>query len=205
MKPDWWPAWEGETVVIVAGGPSTRDADLELVRGRAKVIVINNAWLLAPWADVLFACDAKWWEVYKGAAEFAGLKLSVDKNAPKFDPDVRLVNCMKPDDRFFLEPLNTVGWGGNGGFHCLNLSAQFRPRKIVLVGYDMRLDHGIHWHGKHPAGMNNPSPKNVERWRRAVDAAARHVEKLGIAVINTSAISALRNYPKMSLSEAMEC
>jgi hypothetical protein len=202
--PEWWPAWEGETIVIVAGGPSARDADLELVRVRARLIVINNAWLLAPWADILYACDEKWWQVYKGAVEFKGLKLSVDKNAPKHAPNVRLLNCMKPDDRFFAEP-GTVGWGGNGGFHCLNLAAQFKPRKIVLVGYDMHLRNGLHWHGKHPNGMNNPSPKNVERWRRAVDGAAKPIAKLGITVINTSPNSALQKYPKMSLAEAMEC
>jgi hypothetical protein len=98
----------------------------------------------------------------------------------------------------------TVGWAGNSGFHCLNLAVQMMPVKIILVGFDMTLAHGLHWHGRHPSGLNNPSDRNVDRWRRCVDAAAEVIAALGIKVINVSPISALQNYPKMSLQEAMD-
>ena len=107
-------------------------------------------------------------------------------------------------DRLELEPPGTVGWGGNSGFHALNLAVQLGAAKIILVGYDMRLDHGVHWHGPHK-GLNNPHPTNVERWRRVVDAAAEVIAALGIKAINASPISALENYPKMTLEAALEC
>jgi hypothetical protein len=65
------PEWRGQTVVIVGGGPSLTkeqvDAAGHVVVGRAapKVIAINNAIELAPWADVLYFCDARWYEWHR--------------------------------------------------------------------------------------------------------------------------------------------
>lgn len=111
----------------------------------------------------------------------------------------------KHSDVLELVKIGTVGWAGNSGFHALNLAVQFGAAKIILLGFDMTIAHGVHWHGKHPAGMNNPNERNVARWRRCIDAAAAPIAAMGIKVINASAISALANYPKMSLQEALEC
>ncbi len=201
---DWWPSWEGETLVIVASGPSAKAAPLELAKGRAKVIAINMSWRLCPWADILFACDYNWWLRTEGWQDFTGLKLTVDAKAAR-KWGLGYVHCMKPDDRVFLEPKGTVGWGGNSGFHCLNLAIQFGVRRVLLVGYDMTLDYGLHWHGAHPSGMHNPRADNVKRWRHAVDSAARVAAAQGVEVINCSPISALTKYPKMGFAEALGC
>lgn len=79
------------------------------------------------------------------------------------------------------------------------------PGKIVLVGFDMRLDLGVHWHGKHERGLNNPHQGHVDRWRSVLDSVSQVFERLGVKVINTSMVSALTAYPKMSLPEALEC
>ncbi len=199
---NWFPNWTGETVVIVASGPSAKDVPLEQAKGKARFIAINTSWQLCPWADVLYACDFTWWKHAKGCLEFAGLKISVDAAAKEY-PDVHVIECRKPDDRIFLEPKGTVGWGGNGGFQALNLAVQFGCKKIVLVGYDMTVRYGPHWHGKHPGAMHNPSSGNAERWRRAIDNAAGSISAVGVEVVNCSSVSALRNYPKMTLEEAL--
>lgn len=136
--------------------------------------------------------------------DFSGLKLSVDKTAAAKPWGIKAVGVNKQDDRLELLKTGTVGWSGNSGFHCLNLAVQMQPEKIVLVGFDMRLDHGLHWHGRHAAGLNNPTDRNVDRWRRCMDAAAETIAAMGITVINASPISALVNYPKMSLLEALD-
>jgi hypothetical protein len=146
-----------------------------------------------------------WWDNRKGLPDFTGLKLSVDRKCQERKWGIQKVGLNKNDDRLELVNIGTVGWSGNSGFHCLNLAVQFGARKIVLVGYDMRVDKGIHWHGPHKGGLNNPTERNVMRWRRCVDAAAEMIAAMGIKVINASPISALTKYPKMSLLEAMEC
>ena len=114
------------------------------------------------------------------------------------------MRIVKNDDRLSLVP-GTVGWAGNGGFHALNLAAQMAPRRILLVGFDMRTDRGLHWHGPHPAGLNNPKAQSAERWRVCTDAAAGALARLGVEVINCSAVSALTAYPKMDFMEAIGC
>lgn len=202
--PDWWPDWTSQTCVIVASGPSAKDANLEAVRGKARVLVINTSWRLAPWADVLYACDGKWWMINKEAAKkFDGLKISQDRVALRHCPNVKLITCTRKNSTIMMDKLGVTGWGGNGGFQSLNLAAQFGAKKIILVGYDMRLDKGTHWHGKHSVGLNNPSQKNIDGWRKAIDGAAKSLAALGILVINASLVSALNNYPKMTLEEAL--
>lgn len=115
------------------------------------------------------------------------------------------VRCKRPCDEIQLEAFGTIGWAGNSGFHALNLALQFGAAAIVLVGYDMRVDKGVHWHGKHGGGLNNPADKNVGRWRRAIDAASLICAELGVTVINASAVSALTAYRKMDFREALEC
>ena len=62
--PEVWavpPIWRGATVVCLGGGPSLTAADAAQCRGRARVIAINDAYRLVPWADLLYFCDYRWW------------------------------------------------------------------------------------------------------------------------------------------------
>jgi hypothetical protein len=66
--------WPGETVFIVAGGPSVLGQDLEALRGR-RVIAINSSVFAVPWADILYFGDWRWWaepENKAAVASFAG-------------------------------------------------------------------------------------------------------------------------------------
>lgn len=116
---------------------------------------------------------------------------------------MRAVTLVRNCDRLLFNRFGEIGWGGNGGFHALNLAIQFGARRIVLVGYDMRVDHGTHWHGDHPKGMNNPAAVNVKRWRQVLDAQAGLLKEMGVEVLNASAVSALEAYPKMTLEAAI--
>lgn len=168
------------------------------------MIVINNSWRLAPWAEVLYAADLAWWNMECGAPQFPGLKISQDPAAATKWGLSRVI-LDKASDRLQLDRPGTIGNGGNSGFQALNLAVQFGASKIALVGFDMRIDLGVHWHGKHPRLMNNPSARNAERWRRCLDGAAETLKALGIEVINCSPVSTLMRFPKMSLEEVLAC
>lgn len=201
MRPKWYPDWRGETVVIVASGPSAAQAPLETAKDRARFIAVNSSWKLSPWADILFAGDFKWWEQNAGCPEFVGLKVSIDRRAAEQFGVLKLQG-RRSDNRIEFDDLGHIG-GGNSGFNALNLAAQLGPSRILLVGYDMTLAHGAHWHGPHPEGLKNPNSDKVGQWCRAIDAAAEAFKKRGIEVINCSPVSALRRYPKMSFEEAL--
>lgn len=202
--PQWWQDWSGETCVIVASGPTARDVPIEKARGLAHFIAINESWRLAPWAEILLGCDASFWDAKNGVPEYSGIKLCLERGPTTKNWGINFLPSKRPDDRIVLnEEIGKVGWGGNSGFNAFNLAIQFGCRKVILVGYDMRIDYGVHWHGKHAEGMGNPTRGNAERWRRAMDAAAKPVRDHGVMAINCSPISALQNYPKMTFEEAL--
>lgn len=77
--------------------------------------------------------------------------------------------------------------------------AQFGPQRIILVGFDMRLDLGLHWHGRHDRvgtqWLNNPTDPVIIRWRKVMNNAAPVLSEMGIEVLNVSPVSALTAYP----------
>lgn len=112
---------------------------------------------------------------------------------------------MRGCDEILTGTPGVLGDFGNSGGQALNLAVQCGVAKIIMVGFDMRLDHGVHWHGKHGRGLNNPSELNLAKWRRGLDGLAPRFAELGVSVVNASAVSALEVYPKMSLAEALQC
>lgn len=95
--------------------------------------------------------------------------------------------------------------GGNSGFQALNLAVQFGAKKVILVGFDMRIDRGVHWHGRHPGHLNNPREANFVKWREAFNESAPTLADMGVTVINASPVSALTAFPILSFEEALEC
>lgn len=200
-----WPNWAGETAVIVATGPSAADIDLSIVRGKARFLAIKDGWRLCPWADALYGCDHHWWEAHKGVSDFNGIRLAYDKATVSRWPGIEYlkVDIASPNDhRMLFGKIGTVGWGGNSGFHAINLAAQFGAKRILLVGFDMRVDHGKHFFGQHKY-CNRPNEKTVAMWRGILDATAPALAGRGIEVINCSPVSALTAFPKLTFEAAL--
>lgn len=197
MMPECWPDWRGEIVVVVASGPSAKEAPLDLAREKAKVIVVNESWRLAPWADMLFAADFSWWRHREGVPEFCGIKVTSDERS-SLDFGVVRVPHMKRDSLVITDGF--IG-GNNSGFQAFNLAVQLAPRRIALVGFDMTREHGAHWHEDHPVMLGNPTDAKVKRWRQLMDSAAETIK--GIEVVNCSEISALTAYPKVPLEQVL--
>lgn len=95
-----------------------------------------------------------------------------------------------------------IGDSGNSGFQTLNIAAK-RNNRIVLIGFDMRLDGGVHWHGRYPKGMHNPAGDNFMRWRNVLNAEAPRLRDAGLEVYRESDRSLLINYPVLSIGDAL--
>lgn len=66
------PSWTGETVAILATGPSMTQALADSLR-KHRTIAVNHAFRLAPWADALMALDGGFYlDEFK---TFAGIRL----------------------------------------------------------------------------------------------------------------------------------
>lgn len=188
--------WPGATVVCLGGGPSLRPEDVAYCRGRARVIAVNDAWRLAPWADVLYACDAKWWRWHTGAPGFAGLKVSLE--APEFPGIKRLAQGA---ERGFDADPGRLATGRNGGYQAIHLAVHLGARRVLLLGYDMRfVDGRSHWFGGHPVATK------AEVYGRMIpcfESLIAPLAKRGVAVVNCTPDSALRCFPTAPLRRAL--
>ncbi|MCH8990900.1 MAG: hypothetical protein IIA44_04000 [Acidobacteria bacterium] len=197
--------WNGATIVCLGGGPSLTQAQVDTCRGRARVIAINDSYLLAPWAEVLYFCDRRWFEWHEPQAEFRafkGIKVTLDEQVLKAHPEIRGV---KNTGRDGLETDPTgVRTGRNSGYQAINLAVHLGARRIVLLGYDMKpaADGRTHWHGGHPVTLHEtvfahsmlpcfPSLVEPLRQRR-------------VAVLNATPGSALTVFPMLALEQALQ-
>lgn len=165
---------------------------------------MNDAFRLVPDADLLYACDARWWDHHGGVREFTGEKWTQDKAGGETCAArhglnvVRSVNGAVPS----FEP-DHIAQGKNSGFQAVNLAALLGARRIVLVGFDMGLaeDGRRHFFGDHPGRMNQPSP--YKSFIRAFDEAAPHYAARGVEVLNASRRSALACFPRVPLESIL--
>ena len=144
--------WPGKTVVCIGGGPSMTSIDMGYVEAVAKsddvkVIAINDAYKLAPWADVLYACDSKWWDWHSGGIGFKGLKVCLrgTKDGAGYEgtwtadkwPELKSLAHNGVGGLELSDP-RFVRTGRNSGYQAINLAAHFGATRILLLGYDMQ-------------------------------------------------------------------
>ena len=165
---------EQHTAIVVASGPSAGDAGLDAARDW-PCIAVNDAWRLAPWAAVLYACDGEWWNVHHGelAGRFHGERWTQDKVAAERyglrRVEGRHAVGLSPDVDAFIH------YNSNSGAQALQLAYRLGARRLVLVGFDMGPRGGrMHFFGDHPKPLRNQSPylvfeKNTRQLVRDLD------------------------------------
>ena len=176
------------TAICIASGPSLTQRDVNLCRNKGDIIAINDCYKLAPWADILYACDEPWWTEHKGVPSFKGAKYSWSVDA-----------CKKYD-------INHVEFdvtGGNSGFQALSLAMQRGSTRVILLGYDMKLAEcgKSHWFGHHPQRLSQSS--NYKQWIENFAEYAPIFKGKGVQIINATRDTALHCFEKMPLEEAL--
>lgn len=169
-----------DTIVCIASGASLTQADVDYCRNKARVLVVNDNYRLAPWADWLYACDGAWWRVYASDVQdtFAGECWTRDQ--PAADKYGLHWIESSPEPGLSRDPW-LIREGKNSGYQAINLAYHFGAKRIVLLGYDMG---GSHWFGEHPQSL--PVKSNYDAFRREFPALARDLKAEGVEVINCS-------------------
>jgi hypothetical protein len=206
------PEWAGETAAILASGPSMTRAQAEYVRGKCRVIAVNNQGIdtdcdgklvpaLAPWADILYAADAKWWRHYhERALKFAGRKVTIRDTLPW--PELYSLKQSIEHSSFDPRPTHLVS-GGNSGYQAIHLAVHLGAKRIVLLGFDMKEGphRRRHWFGNHPGRLN--SRGSFSTWLRAFDKFAKVLKMKEIDVVNCTPDTALRSFRRARLEEVL--
>lgn len=184
--------FKGKTVVCIASGPSLSAADCALVeQSGAAAIAVNSSYMLAPFADIFYAGDAQWWDShYVNTASH----------------DAELWSCSQSicdkhrDIQHFRVSQKNMGW--NSGMRAIELAASMGADKILLLGYDASIKHGVHWHGPHTK-TENPCADRCRKWRDQFARVAANMKKNGVQVINCSRYTELRCFPINRLEDEL--
>lgn len=188
--------WEGETAFILGGGPSLPIDRLPELRGRGRVIAVNNAGFVAPWADCLFYADSRWLEWNRDRLpEFEGERIvtrspSILTKEPIFWLDY------KPYRLSFVP--SAVG-GGCGGSSAINLAFLFGATRIVLLGFDYRPGN---FHSDHRSPVTDPDHYKY-KFVPAMQIVANGMRSAGVEVLNTCQDSDLKCFNFKSIDEIL--
>lgn len=201
--------WPGSTIVCLACGPSLDSADVELVRraraagqGSIRVVAINAAIRLAPWADVRFAHHAADWCRPEDAAileGFRGLRFAIEERAARYGADVL---SMSGPDGLELENRAAVRHGKCSGYQTINVAVHLGARRIVLVGYDCKRSAAgaLHWYEcRGTAGASD-----FAIWSRHYATLPPVLKAIGVDVLNASRDTAITAFPRISLENALD-
>lgn len=221
------PGWAGRTVVILGGGPSLTLEQVEIAcgarqEGGCSVVAVNDAYLVAPWADALYAADSHWWrdhaagiakpaisltaeQVHERFNAFAGVRCSIQNSGANItDERVHIVrnlthprhgNALSDDPQY-------LATGRNSCYQALNLAILAGAKTVILLGCDGRpaADGRTHFSGGH----RRPTPEAAyAEYRRAWSEAVPAIKAAGVRVLNCSPNSAVDAFPKMALEDAL--
>jgi hypothetical protein len=201
--------WPGEECFILGGGPSLTQADADKLNGR-RVVVVNQSYRLAMWADVLFYGDCRWINPNREALlTFGGLKVTTCRRHTQ-EPGVHVIT-RKDTGGLSLDP-GSIVWNLSSGACAINLAFHFGVKRIVLLGFDMqkvplaegetgRTPYNFHADYQVQGEKHNPYP----RFLRTFPALARDLAAQNVEVVNATPESALTIWPARSLDEVLSC
>lgn len=188
------PDWGGRTVVCIASGPSLTKEDCDAVRASGlTTIVTNSTFRLAPWAEIIFGFDGRWWQTHIAeirASGFVGRTIGSGPNVIKFG--VETIQGAQ-----WLTPFT------NSGASAVSIAIGGGAKRVVMLGYDcaIALDGKKHWHGDHPKGFSNCA--SIKKWPYQFDQLAKVARRAGVEIVNASRETALRQFRRVALSEAI--
>lgn len=188
------PIWPDETVFILGGGPSLPIERLPELRGRGKIIAVNNAGFVAPWADILFYADNRWllWNRER-LDTFEGMAV-VTRSPDVLTSDPILYLDYKP----FKLSHNPEAVGGLcGGSSAINLAYLLGASRIVLLGFDYRPGN---FHAEH----RTPTPDEEHyrlKFKPAMQIIANGIASTAVSVWNSTPNSALECFSFKSIDE----
>lgn len=195
------PQCNFDEIVCIAPGPSLTEEQCQTVMEAGKfTIAIGNAGRYAPYADILYHCDRKWWEYHRGAPYFYGdAKVSLEAVGKQY-PEIRRVLQSGRSTGYDNAPY--VVTGRNSGYQAINLALHFKPKKIILLGYDMQDKDGKHnIDGDHPPGLKRRfSP---EQYMPFYTSLADTLEEECIAVYNCTLNTALTCFEQRELKDVL--
>jgi hypothetical protein len=196
--------WEGRTVVCIATGPSLNSDQVSIVENsKVPVITVNDAYGMAPFADLTYFADAKWWRWHKDKPEwisFKGLKATIQTGGKSMVEDKTIHVLKNARVQGLSTEQDKICTGANSGYQAINIATLAGAKRIVLIGYDCRDEGKSHYFGEHPDKTKPPYQMIIGRFKSAAGIA----ENMKIEILNATPKSALECFPKVDLAASLQ-
>lgn len=168
-----------------------------------KVIAINDSYLQCPNADVLYFGDADFWKNYQYSIRenYLGRRIITLGNQIDGVEALRNTGC----EGLEQDP-GGLRHGQNSGYAAINLAYHFGVKKIVLLGYDMKLS------GDRLHANNRPKSKQTphgfqrvikEHFLPHFPTLKQPLAEAGVEVLNATPGSVLTVWPHVNLDEVL--
>lgn len=181
---------------MLAGGYSARRF---LDRLEGLVIGVNDAALRAPRGGIALSMDRLWaehrWDELRTRSGATWLRRAAVKNIADRPSWLRVFDCDATS--LALSDAEGVLNGTHSGLCAINLAYQMRPKRLVLIGFDMKKGPNgeAHWYPPYPwAPQGATSSGKFKAWAAQFDGPARQLREAGITVevLGDTAIPAFR-------------
>ena len=179
--------WGGKPVAVLASGPSMTQEDADAIRdAKIKTIAVNGTWKLAPWCDVLYAGDYRWWKAYGDKIDIPAKRLSRSSNSEKSHGATYVKTKMS---RAY-----------NSGQLAIEVAIRYGGNPIILLGFDGSVANGVHWHGEHKK-TPNPNKERCRRWQAQFKEITKVYPKAHI--INCSRYTEIECFERADLTDVL--
>jgi hypothetical protein len=218
--------WKDGTCVIIGGGssllkqfdipkdvvhqvyakkasPSTYSPYLEPLHGM-HTIAVNVAYQMGSWIDVMFfGDDSTWHEQKVELLKWKGLRVHCCTDF-RIQIHPRL-KYLERDNKKYVGISNDPGkvvWNQSSGGAAINFAVHTGVKRIILLGFDMKLDEkqNQHWH-KYYSHELNVVDNTFKKHLGAFPAIAKGLREAGIECINTNPDSAITEFPRMNFKD----
>lgn len=194
------PVYLGETVYIVGGGPSLKDFDFNSLRDKVT-IAVNKSYRFVPNPSVIYWSDTRVYQWFQEDLDKINCLKVTNKAFPVGAPGV--INLLNTGKHGLDKDPRCIRDGGNSGYAAMNLAYHLGAKKIILLGFDMKVDKSLsHFHGGYDQLTRIPDDALYKRLMLpSFETIANDLEKAKVKVYNASLESAIECFPKIRLDQ----
>jgi hypothetical protein len=202
--------WRRKPTIIIGGGPSLKEFDLEVLQGKVHAIAVKGAIFDYPWADVGFGLDTielrKWWKRLRDVnfPIWWAVPDTWTVNRLSFPP--RNLHYLRRDTKLGLsDNPSVIHGGGTSGFGAFNFAYLKGATKIVLFGFDYGPNDEGEWHAnqRHYDPNHQYDFETWKAWAASFNHVIPQMEKSNIEVTNASPTSRIEVFKRVSVEEGI--
>lgn len=207
-----------DTAIIVGSGPSLTGFDFNKLKGLGTIITVNDSVKGVPFADLWFTLDP--WglhgpqlppSTFKGKMyaavpeDFGTLMAHTVQHRTTPNKNITFLHRLRSHNKVGVSSETAYKLGlsedkscintGNSGYGALGLAYHLRPKKVLLLGIDGNIGYFY---------TKTKQNRALTYLPKMFESAVPQLKAADIEVINGSVNSAVKCFPRLTVSEALK-